>query len=188
MILPGEQDLLTGARAGDLATLGMIYDRYSPGIYRFALRLLGDDCLAEDCVAETFERFLKSLRSGHGPTDHLQAYLYRIAHNWITDCYRRLPPPPLDLDESVCADDHLSPENQADVRLEQQQVRSALRSLTPDQRQVITLRFVEGWENGEVAAALGKPVGAIKALQHRALLMLRRILLRDEKASVNGSE
>ena len=179
MSSPTEQELLTGAKTYDLSLLGAIYDRYSPGIYRYAMRLLGDDCLAEDCVAETFSRFLKAVRAGNGPQDHLQAYLYRIAHNWITDSYRRQPPPALDLDEGINAGDYYLPETQVDNRLEQQQVRLALRSLTPEQRQVITLRFIEGWDNEEVAAALEKPVGTVKALQHRAVNTLRRLLLRE---------
>jgi RNA polymerase sigma-70 factor, ECF subfamily len=181
---PTEQDLLNGARDFNLPVLGVIYDRYSPGIYRYAMRLLGDDCMAEDCVAETFSRFLKSLRAGQGPQDHLQAYLYRIAHNWITDSYRRQPPPPLDLDEALRASDHLQPEAQLDIRLEQDQVRLSLRTLTPEQRQVVVLRFLEGWGNEEVAMALQKPVGAIKALQHRALNTLRKLLLLEEKEAV----
>ena len=181
MSQPTERDLLDGAKSFDLLSLGAIYDRYSPGIYRYAMRLLGDECLAEDCVSETFSRFLKALRAGQGPQDHLQAYLYRVAHNWITDSYRRQPPPPLELDESVRSEDQHLPESQVDARLEQHQVRLALRSLTPDQQQVIALRFIEGWENDEVATALEKPVGAIKALQFRALNTLRRLLLGEEK-------
>jgi len=188
MSLPTEQELLKGVKRFDLTALAGIYDRFSPGIYRYARRLLGDDCLAEDCVAETFSRFLNALRTGQEPQDHLQAYLYRIAHNWITDTYRRQPPPPLDLDETLLADEDMPPEIQVVTRLEQEQVRLALRALTPDQRQVVTLRFLEGWENEEVAAALQKPVGAIKALQHRALHMLRKILLKDEKEAAYGTQ
>lgn len=183
-----EQALLNGARAFDQTTLGMIYDRYSPGIYRYALRLTGDECQAEDCLADTFMRFLKALYAGQGPRDHLQAYLYRIAHNWITDYYRRQPPPQLELDERLPGDDGDLPERQAERHLEQSRVRLALRTLTPDQRQVITLRFSEGWENDEVAAALEKPVGAIKALQHRALIMLRKQLLREEHPEEGNDE
>src|SRR5512138_184862 len=104
-----EQDLLNGARALDMQALAAIYDRYSPGLYAYAMRLLGDECQAEDCVAETFSRFLKSLRAGQGPEEHLQAYLYRIAHNWITDLYRRQPPPPFELDENLRAEHELQP-------------------------------------------------------------------------------
>lgn len=164
-----------------MQALGAIYDRYSPGLYAYAIRLLGDECQAEDCVAETFSRFLKSLRASQGPETHLQAYLYRIAHNWITDFYRRQPPLPLELDENLRAEHELQPEIQVDQRIAQEQVRGALRLLTPDQRQVITLRFLEGWENEEVAEAVQKPVDAVRALQHRALVALRKWLLGKEK-------
>src|SRR5512138_1545197 len=71
-----ERELLELASKLNTAALAEIYDTYSTGLYRYAMRLLGDQDLAEDCVAETFTRFLKSLENGHGPRDHLQAYLY----------------------------------------------------------------------------------------------------------------
>jgi RNA polymerase sigma-70 factor, ECF subfamily len=179
---PSEQELLEGSRAFDVQVLEAIYDRYSPGLYAYAMRLLGDECLAEDCVSETFSRFLKALRVGRGPEEHLQAYLYRIAHNWITDIYRRQPLPPIELDDNLRAEDESQPDVQTDRRLEQEHVRGALRSLTPDQRQVIILRFLEGWENNEVSAAVQKPISAVKALQHRALETLRRMLRKKENA------
>jgi RNA polymerase sigma-70 factor (ECF subfamily) len=176
-----EQDLLSGARALDPSALTAIYTLYSPGIYRYAMRLLGDDCLAEDCVAETFSRYLKAIKSGQGPQDHLQAYLYRIAHNWITDCYRRQPPPPLELDETVPEAEPNLPETQVCQELEKQQVRLALRSLTPDQRQVVSLRFLEGWDYEEIVLAMNKPAGTIRALQFRALTTLRKLLRLDSE-------
>ncbi len=179
--MQSEQELILGAKAFDDQALTTIYDRYSTGLYAYAMRLLGDDCLAEDCVAETFSRFLKSLRSGQGPEEHLQAYLYRIAHNWITDVYRREPPAPYILDERLHADAEKQPEVEVSQRGEQERLRIALRSLTADQRQVILLRFIEGWENEQVAVAVQKPVGAVKALQHRALAALRRWLCNDDR-------
>ncbi len=168
--------LMKGARDFDSGALAEIYDSYSPAIFTYAMRLLGDNAMAEDCVSETFSRFLKALRAGNGPQDHLKAYLYRIAHNWITDCYRRDPPPPFELNEEFKADDLTVPEAQVTRRMEQEKVRSALRLLTPDQRQVIMLRFFEEWEIQAVASAMQKPAGAIKALQHRGLEALRSLL------------
>jgi RNA polymerase sigma-70 factor, ECF subfamily len=52
--------------------------------------------------------------------------------------------------------------------------------LTPDQRQAIILKYLEDWENNAIAQAMNKPVGAVKALQHRGLEALRRILNRTE--------
>lgn len=188
MITHSETDLLAGAKAFDVQILGAIYDRYSPGLYAYAMRLLGDECLAEDCVAETFSRFLKALRARQGPDEHLQAYLYRVAHNWITDQYRRQPPAPAALDEEMDIPEEERPESLVGQRMEQERVRSALRLLTPDQRQVIILRFLEGWENEEVSSAVNKPVGAVKALQHRALAALKRWLVDVERERSDGNQ
>lgn len=154
----------------------MIYDLYSPGLYRYAYRLLGDENLAEDCVGETFSRFLKALQAHQGPDHYLKAYLYRVAHNWITDQYRRHAPVTVDLDDEAPDGDESQPENRAAASIEQQEVRMALRCLTAEQRQVIVLRYIEGWDNKEVAQALNKPIGAIKALQHRALQSIRKLV------------
>ena len=177
-----EADLLYRAKRFDMQALAEVYDLYSPGLYAYAMRLLGDACRAEDCVAETFSRFLKAIKGGRGPERYLQAYLYRIAHNWITDQYRRQPPPPLALDEELQSEGELQPEGEAARRIQQEQVRAALHRLTAEQQQVILLKFFEGWENEAVAAVLQKPVGAVKSLQHRALDNLRKMLGTPEEA------
>lgn len=180
MVFSSESELLDSARKFDGEALAAIYDRYSPGIYAYSLRLLGDPNLAEDCTAETFSRFLQALHHGNSPRRYLQAYLYRIAHNWITDQYRRQPPAPLSLEENVRANETDSPHQAALDRLAQTRIRSSLLRLTPDQRQVIVLHYLEDWKVEEIAAALNKSVGAVKALQHRALDALRAVLAGDD--------
>lgn len=179
-------DLLSQARRFEADALGQIYDQYSPALYRYALRLLGQPDLAEECVAETFSRFLLALRRGGGPTAHLQAYLYRVAHNWITDQWRRQAPPPLSLEADLCegppAEPGTDPAEAALQHARAVQVRAALRRLTPEQRQVVMLKYLEEWDNEDIAAALDKPVGAVKALQHRALAALRRLLFKEGEA------
>jgi RNA polymerase sigma-70 factor (ECF subfamily) len=171
-----DQLLLERARRFEKEALAEIFDRYNAGIYRYALRLLGDADMARECMAETFSRFLNALHRQVGPKDYLQAYLYRIAHNWITDHYRSKTPPSLPLDINLEADVDDEPPQVIAVDMELQQMRSALALLTPDQRQVITLKYLEEWENDEIAQALNKPVGAVKSLQHRAIEALRRLL------------
>jgi RNA polymerase sigma-70 factor (ECF subfamily) len=169
-----EQELLTKAGQFDTRALTEIYDLYSPRLYRYAMRLLGDDCAAEDCVSETFSRFLKALQAGKGPSDYLQAYLFRTAHNLVVDHYRRQPLTEELTDDLPNVEDT---ENAAEHNLNQNRVRAALHKLTEDQQQVVSLKFLEGWENDEIACALHKPVGAVKSLQHRALAQLQKFLM-----------
>jgi len=171
-----DEALLHLARKFDQTALAEVYDRYNNGIYYYSLRMLGDPLPAEDCAAETFAHFLRALRDGGGPTENLKAYLYRSAHNWITDHYRRTPPLPLDPDSNLAQPDS-DPGEKAEHRILEGRVRAAVRLLTPEQQQVIALRFVEGWDLDEVAASLKKPVGAVKALQHRAVAALQKMLL-----------
>jgi RNA polymerase sigma-70 factor, ECF subfamily len=175
-----EQELLRRASQLDTKALAEIYDTHSPGIYRYTVRLLGDVTLAEDCVAETFARFLKSLQARRGPREHLQAYLYRIAHNWIVDMYRNNDhKQTVELSDALRSEADL-PEEDAAKHIRQKEVRKAIRSLTPDQQKVISLKYLEEWNNEEVAYALKKPVGAVKSIQHRALQSLHKLL--EEKS------
>lgn len=172
-----EETLLARARCFDRDALAIIYDTYSSGVYRYAMRQLGDEDLAEECVAETFNRFLKALKSGGGPKSHLRAYLFRVAHNWIADSFRHSPPPEIEHEEPNDPDPDAESSITHSDPLLRKQIRAALLRLTEDQRQVILLKYIEGWSNEEIAQSLKKPVGAVKALQHRALNSLRKLLI-----------
>lgn len=171
-----DQALLSGARRFDDQALGAIYDRYSPLVYRYALRMLGQPDLAEECVADTFTRFLQALRRGGGPSKAMKAYLYRMAHNWIVDHYRRADPPAVPLDAQQIADTSNLPAEQVRQVELRERLRAALYELTPDQRQVVVLKYLEAFSNDEIAHSLNKSVGAVKALQHRAMEKLGRLL------------
>ncbi len=179
-----DQALLERARRFETQALEEIFNAYSTGIYRYAYRLLGDVELARECMSETFSRFLDALQRNSGPDNYVQAYLYRIAHNWITDFYRSKVPPSLPLDVDYRADPADEPHQAVAAQLTNEQLRAALALLTPDQRQVIVLKYLEDWKTEAIAHTLNKPVGAIKALQHRALESLRRIMARYEDINV----
>ena len=168
------------ATAGyDKQALIEIYEQYNSEIFRYGFRMLDDHDLAEDCVADTFHRFLIAMRSG-ASVANIRAYLYRIAHNWITDHYRRRPPPAVPLDENLHSMPEGDPSHLVGQELDRQRVRSALLRLPAEQRQVIELRFMENWSHIEVADALGKSVEATRAMQYRAVEALRRILAEEQ--------
>jgi RNA polymerase sigma-70 factor (ECF subfamily) len=177
-----DSDWLAGARRLDRQVLAEVYDSLSPALYRYALRLLGESQAAEDIVAETFHRLLVALRARAGPRQHLRAYLYRVAHNLAMDRHRRRAAKPEEVSfDDLCAADGEDPAGSAEQRWLEGRAREALWNLTADQRQVIVLKYLEGLNNEEVAAALDKPVGAVKSLQHRALESLRRMLSPEQE-------
>ncbi len=173
--------LLRRVRGGDETALTRAYDEYAPGIYRYAYRLTGHRATAQDVVSDTFRRLLAALRNGGGPTDHLSAWLYRVAHNLVVDGFRRQPedaPVPLQNAPEIPVP------SRAEGRMEHEEAvaaaRAALAKLTPLQQQVIALRFLEGLSIRETAEITGKTEGAVKALQHRGTNSLRRILEDDD--------
>ena len=163
------------AKTLDKQDLVDIYERYSPELFRYASRLLDDSDLAEDCVSETFSRFLQSIRGGSQP-ENVRAYLYRAAHNWIIDRYRHQPLPDLAINDEISASQEDNPAHAVPKEMERQQVRAAIMRLPADQRQVIVLRFLQELSHDEVAAAVGKTIEATRALQHRAVSALRQML------------
>jgi RNA polymerase sigma-70 factor (ECF subfamily) len=138
MRITTDPTLLERAKRFEIEALAEIFDCYHEGIYRYAIRLLGDTDLAQECMSETFSRLLTTLRRGSGPNEYLQAYLYRIAHNWITDYYRSKTPPSLPLEPELRSNPTEEPLQIVADAIDRQQVRAALSLLTPDQRQVIT--------------------------------------------------
>lgn len=178
-----EKDLLKRARKLDSEALGTIYDRYSDPLFAYAVRRVGNPQQAEDFVAETFSRFLQALESGGGPEEHLQAYLYRITHNLITDHFRRSPPPPLELDEDRYSEDLAQPASILAEQMKADRLRKALQHLTPGQQQVVLLKYIEGFSNQEIAETMDKTVGAVKSQAYRALASLQRLLTEEEDES-----
>jgi len=173
--------LLQQAKRGNRQALAAIYDAFQPPLYRYVYRQVDSQETARDLTAEVFHRFLQSLQKGNGPDQYLQAWLYRVAHNTIVDYYRRQQHRhhlPL-LEQFVAADD--DPVHLAELHIAADRVRRSMRQLTPDQQQVIALKFFAGLSNQEIARIIAKPIGAVKALQHRAIAALQRQLLPVEE-------
>jgi len=165
----------------DGSNLAAIYDEYHLPIYRYIYRQVSDVEVASDLSADVFHRLLQAVQNGNGPCQDTKAWLYRTAHNIVVDHYRRQhyrKDLPL-FEDIIDADAEVA--GTVEQQLTVDTVREALNHLTPDQRQVITLKFLGGLSNSEVAEVMGKPVGAVKSLQHRALAALQRKLVPAEE-------
>ena len=182
-----EADLLHSARAFDQDALAHIYQTYHQVLYRYVYHHIGHEQTAQDVTAEVFGRFLQALRSGRGPTRQVKAWLYRVAHNLVVDeLRRRTYRDHQSLDDGLAdtlGDGGQSPEERAWTAIASAQVREALAELSLDQRQIVILKFLEGLNNAEIAEITGKTVGAVKALQHRALHSLRTKMSSSRQAA-----
>jgi RNA polymerase sigma-70 factor (ECF subfamily) len=172
----GEPELLERARAYDEQALTEVYARYAPRIYGYLYRRVQDAELAEDLTGEVFVRMLAAIRARRPWRTSFRGWLYRIAHNLVVDHYRQQPPTPeLALDEELVAD-RGSLDSAVAESFSRRRLGEAIRRLTPDQQQVLALRFGEQLTAREVGQVIGKSTSAVEALQHRALASLRRTL------------
>ena len=175
MPLPNERQLVLQAQDGNSEAFGQLYDAYMERIYRFVYFRVEDQQTAEDITSQVFLKAWSNLdRFSFNRTPYL-AWLYTIAHNAVIDHYRtRKVTTALD-DVQLSQQDHAEVvENEIDLTAEMKSIKSALQTLTDDQQKVLTLKFIEGMSNNEIAHQLGKREGAIRALQMRGLQALAK--------------
>lgn len=176
-----EQQWVVAAKA-DPAAFGLLYDLYFDRIYTYIARRVADRSTAEDLTADTFMKALANLGRYRFTGQPFAAWLYRIAANVLADHYRRQRP----VERLSClplaavAD---APEEAA-LRLDtRSHITRAVSALTPDQQEVVLLRFGADLPLKEIAGIVGKSEGAVKALLFRALQTLRDQLDRNEVRS-----
>jgi RNA polymerase sigma-70 factor, ECF subfamily len=177
-----EDELLANAVHYDEAALGELYDRYEAKIYSYIFRRTGEQALAEDLTAQVFLKMLEAIQQGKAWHSSFSGWLYRIAHNLVIDHYRnrgRQGHVELDETEVSRAPEH-NPVLTAEMNLDAERLRAAVRRLTDEQAEVISLRFLEGYSILEVAEMMDKSEGSIKALQYRAVATLRNLLQHEQ--------
>ncbi len=175
-----EEELIRRAQEFDQEALGWLYELFYPKVYNYAYLQLGDVQQAEDLASEVLLRVLESLKGYRFRGVPLTAWVFRIARNYLIDLHRRRQRrPQVSLYEGIPSTTD-SPQAVAERSVAQDELRLALTGLTEEQRQVIILKFVEGMDNASVARVVGRSQGAVKSLQHRALVSLRKILSSEE--------
>jgi RNA polymerase sigma-70 factor (ECF subfamily) len=168
-------DLALRARSGDTQALGRLYDELVGPIYRYvALRIRRRED-AEDLTQVVFERIVGALPRYRPTGSPFQAWAYRIARNAVIDHLRRErnhEP----LDPLRAGPDDARPEALSVLGEEIRELRLAIRDLTPDQQEALTLRFAAGLSAEEAAAVMGRRAGTVRGLTFRAIATLRRRL------------
>jgi RNA polymerase sigma-70 factor, ECF subfamily len=157
----GERDLIMRAQRFEAEALAELFDTHFEALYRYVHTLVGDTTVCEEVVRRTFLRALDGLPRYRRYESGVATWLERIANAVLSESDRPAGTPAL-----MPAKD-LPPATR---------LREAIRGLTPDQLDVLGLRFVARHSAVEVARATGRGLGRVQALQHRALLALGRAL------------
>jgi RNA polymerase sigma-70 factor, ECF subfamily len=167
--------LLKIAQEGNTEAFGAIYERYAEKVFRYLNAHLGNALDAEDLTEEVFIRVWRSLPDYRERGTPFLSFVFRVARNALIDHYRRerRVVGQLSADEVMVADHKPGPVEIVSQQMEQQELREALEGLREDYRNVLILRFFSGLTPEETAIAMGRPAGAVRVLQHRALAALR---------------
>ena len=167
--------LVERAQAGDRDALEELYLLHFDRIYSYLHMTVGNRHDAEDLTTQTFLRMLESIGKFRFQSAPFSAWLFRIAHNLSMDHFRanRRWQPEEDVPEPAGTEER-SAEDEAFQAIGRRSMLELIQDLSHEQQQVLTLKFVFGFSNGEAATILDKTEGAVKSLQHRALGSLQK--------------
>jgi RNA polymerase sigma-70 factor, ECF subfamily len=173
--------LVDRAQQGDRGALEELYLIHFDRIYGYLHVSVGNRHDAEDLTTQTFLKMLESIGKFRWQSAPFSAWLFRIAHNLAMDHFRanKRWQPEEDVPEPE-PDESTSAEAGALESIGRKSMLELIDDLSPEQQQVLTLKFVFNFANAEAATILGKTEGAIKSLQHRALVSLQKQIEKRE--------
>lgn len=168
---------MLAVRDGDLAKLGLLFERYHLPLFDFLSRMTGDRAAAEDLVQDVFVRILK-YRATYREGGRFETWMFRIARNARADYFRK------HRTEEPLADEHLEtptsgPPYALEREREMMRLKRALMTLREDKRELIVLARYCDMKHEQIAELLGIDTGAVKVRIHRAVKELREIFLRS---------
>lgn len=171
------ENLVRRAQRKDAEAFSQLYEAYFDRIYRYCRMKLSNEMEAEDITQQVFIKALNSICSYQCKGVPFSAWLFRIAHNQVVDHFRRQSKRSTVQIDGLPLAARDDPEKLVECRLETERVTEAAKNLTDAQQEVISLRFASQLSIAEVAKVMGKSEGAIKALQHSAIMSLRKVLV-----------
>jgi RNA polymerase sigma-70 factor, ECF subfamily len=173
--------LVGRAQQGDRAALEELYLMHFDRIYGYLHMTVGNRHDAEDLTTQTFLKMLESIGRFRWQSAPFSAWLFRIAHNLSMDHFRaRWRWQPEEEVPEQPGSEEPSAEMQAMHAIGRQSMMELIEKLSPEQQQVLTLKFVFNFANADVATILGKTEGAVKSLQHRALASLQKQIAQEK--------
>lgn len=178
------RELVARAKTRDPGAISELYDRYAGLMLRYIYVRVVEHELAQDLTQEVFIKVINGIeRFEYRDEKSFLGWLYTIAANVLHSYQRRrrVVATPFDT-----RDDLIDQRTQDDAHVITDRIalQQAIEQLTRDQQQVLALRFFADLSNSEIAGLLRRTEGAVKAIQHRALQSLQKILVREAEEPV----
>lgn len=179
--------LIRRAATGEQEALAELYDGTSRWVYGVALRILGDQMMAEEVTVDVFEQVWRQAASYDLDRGKPLAWLLMLARSRAIDRLRssnqqRQREEPLALDSSSAAS-IIDPEEELLVSEKRRLVQSALASLRPEQREAVELAYFLGLTQSEIAEQLQLPLGTVKTRIRLGMIKLRELFLPLQEGS-----
>ena len=174
--MQNEESLVRRAQQHDQDAFAQLYEEYFDKIYRYIAFKIGNKTEAEDMTQQVFLNAIKSISSFRWRGIPFSAWLFRIAHNQVVDYLRKKAKHATTSLDEVLVSNGNNPQLVAEQNLDIERLLLATKQLTQAQREVISLRFASELSIAQVARVMAKNQGAIKALQHSAIVALRKTL------------
>ena len=173
-----DADLLSRALAGDDSAFGALVDRHANALFGLAMGMTGHTADAEDAVQETFAAAMRGIRGFEGRSS-VRTWLTRILMNKLADLrrarrlHRAVPLHAATPGLARPASERRGDPFGADVRMD---VSTMLARLSPEHREIVVLREMQGMSYRQIAEVLGVPPGTVESRLFRARRRLRDLL------------
>ncbi|WP_138444673.1 ECF RNA polymerase sigma factor SigK [Sinomonas susongensis] len=176
---PDIDALMAQVAQGDQEAFGSLYDSLAPLVHGLVLRVVRDPAQSEEVTQEIFLEVWQQAKRFDADRGHARAWITVMAHRRAVDRVRAAQAASdRDLREGAkdFKESYDDVEHRVEVALESERVNKALESLTEVQRQAIRLAYYGGYTYGEVADALGLPLGTVKTRIRDGMIRLRDLL------------
>lgn len=169
------EQILKQAQAGSDQALTALYNHYFERIYRFIFYRVSHKETAEDLTEDVFVKLFSKLK-GLEQSAAFEGWLFQIARNRVIDYYRSKKQTVALEDVENTLEYETNIVDIVNLQTEQLIFIKVLKELSPEQQQVIKLKFLEDIDNAIIAEMLGKTEGAIRVIQHRAIAKLKELI------------
>lgn len=168
-----ELQLIKKAQVGDRDAFGVIYDAYVSRVYGFIMNKVHHKETAQDILSETFSKALQNLEGFRPGESGISPWLFTIARNSVIDHFRRVHSPTV-IEDAWELPSKTDLNSETDFKLLSNSVRKAMRTLSSQEREIVTMKIWQNMSHAEISMVINKSEESTRAAYSRAMKKLRQ--------------